>query len=75
MSNSDYIDDSTVSTTDAKPTADDNTTTTQAEPEMDQVVITMPAKLKRALIALLPAQLCIGFLPLRRSASTAQRSL
>lgn len=51
MSNSDYIDDSTLSTTDAKPTADDNTTTPQAEPEMDQVVITMPAKLKRALIA------------------------
>lgn len=51
MSNSDYIDNSTLSTTDAKPTAEDNTTTPQAEPEMDQVVITMPAKLKRALIA------------------------
>ena len=53
MSETDYIDDTdaVVSVPDVEPSADD-TTTPQAEPKMDQVVITMPAKLKQALVAI-----------------------
>ena len=49
MSNTDYIDDSVNTATPSTPIAD--TDSTPDKPEMDQVVITMPAKLKKAIVA------------------------
>lgn len=49
MNNTDYIDDSVDTATQGQPIAD--TDSTPGKPEMEQVVITMPAKLKKAIVA------------------------
>ena len=53
MSEIDYIDDTVDSAPAVEPISDSDTDTDSApaQPEMDQVVITMPAKLKRAIVA------------------------